>query len=58
MAKSATARRLHLEYKLRPRGYFKNAILWADALRAAGADVVLTERVGSHGAAFCARNSR
>ena len=26
--------------------------LWADALRAAGADVVLTERVGGHGDAF------
>jgi pimeloyl-ACP methyl ester carboxylesterase len=29
--------------------FLKNATLWADALRAAGADVVLTERVGSHG---------
>lgn len=29
-----------------------NATRWADALRAAGADVVMTERVGSHGGAF------
>ncbi len=32
--------------------FLKNATLWADALRAAGADVVLTERVGSHCDAF------
>ena len=32
--------------------FLKNATRWADALRAAGADVVLTERVGSHGDAF------
>lgn len=30
----------------------KNATRWADALRAAGADVVMTERDGSHGDAF------
>jgi enterochelin esterase-like enzyme len=30
----------------------KNAARWADALRDAGADVVMTERVGSHGDAF------
>jgi enterochelin esterase-like enzyme len=30
----------------------ENAKRWADALRDAGADVVLTERVGSHGDAF------
>jgi enterochelin esterase-like enzyme len=30
----------------------QNATRWADALRAAGADVVMTERVGSHGDAF------
>ena len=29
--------------------FLENAIRWADALRAAGADVVMTERVGSHG---------
>ena len=32
--------------------FLENATRWADALRAAGADVVMTERVGSHGAAF------
>ncbi len=45
-----------------PRAYFvaglqepfflENATRWADALRAARADVVMTERVGSHGDAF------
>jgi enterochelin esterase-like enzyme len=45
-----------------PRAYFvagkqepffrQNAIRWADALRQAGADVVMTERIGSHGGAF------
>ncbi|HEY7225150.1 MAG TPA: alpha/beta hydrolase-fold protein [Micromonosporaceae bacterium] len=45
-----------------PRGYLvagtlepfflKNATRWAVALRDAGADVVMTERVGSHGDAF------
>lgn len=30
----------------------KNAATWADALRDAGADVVMTERPGSHGDAF------
>jgi enterochelin esterase-like enzyme len=32
--------------------FLANATRWADALRAAGADVVMTERVGSHGGAF------
>jgi enterochelin esterase-like enzyme len=32
--------------------FLKNALRWADALRAAGADVVLTERAGSHGDPF------
>jgi enterochelin esterase-like enzyme len=32
--------------------FLDNATRWADALRAADADVVLTERVGSHGGAF------
>jgi enterochelin esterase-like enzyme len=32
--------------------FLKNATRWAAALRGAGADVVLTERVGSHGGAF------
>ena len=45
-----------------PRGYLvageqepfflENATRWADALRDAGADVVMTERAGSHGGAF------
>lgn len=32
--------------------FLKNATRWAVALRDAGADVVMTERVGSHGDAF------
>ena len=32
--------------------FLQNATRWAHALRDAGADVVLTERVGSHGDAF------
>ena len=32
--------------------FLENATRWVDALRAAGADVVMTERVGSHGDAF------
>jgi hypothetical protein len=32
--------------------FHENATRWAEALREAGADVVMTERVGSHGAAF------
>ena len=32
--------------------FLKNATRWADALRGAGADVVMTERPGSHGDAF------
>jgi len=45
-----------------PRGYFvagtlepffqENATRWVDAMRDAGADVVMTERDGSHGGAF------
>lgn len=45
-----------------PRAYFvagtlepwfnENAARWADALRGAGADVVMTERVGDHGDVF------
>ena len=48
--------------KLLPRAYFvagtrepffyENATRWAEALRDAGADVVMTKRVGSHGDAF------
>jgi enterochelin esterase-like enzyme len=32
--------------------FLENATRWADALREAGADVVMTERSGSHGGAF------
>jgi enterochelin esterase-like enzyme len=32
--------------------FLANASRWADALRGAGADVVMTERTGSHGDAF------
>ena len=32
--------------------FLHNAIRWRDALRAAGADVVMSTRVGSHGGAF------
>jgi pimeloyl-ACP methyl ester carboxylesterase len=32
--------------------FLENATRWADALRDAGAEVVMTERVGSHGDAF------
>jgi enterochelin esterase-like enzyme len=32
--------------------FLQNATRWADALRTAGADVVMTERAGSHGGAF------
>ncbi|HTX00948.1 MAG TPA: alpha/beta hydrolase-fold protein [Acidimicrobiales bacterium] len=32
--------------------FLKNATRWADALRGAAADVVMTERPGSHGGAF------
>ena len=32
--------------------FLENATRWATALRDAGADVVITERIGSHGDAF------
>jgi enterochelin esterase-like enzyme len=32
--------------------FLENATRWADALRDAGADVVMSERIGSHGDAF------
>ena len=37
--------------------FLENATRWADALRDAGADVVLTERAGAHGGAFWATSS-
>ena len=36
----------------RSRSSSKNATRWTDALRHAGAEVVMTERAGSHGGAF------
>lgn len=32
--------------------FLENALRWADALRAAGADMIMTERTGTHGDAF------
>jgi pimeloyl-ACP methyl ester carboxylesterase len=32
--------------------FLENATRWADAMRAADADVVITERIGAHGGAF------
>jgi S-formylglutathione hydrolase FrmB len=32
--------------------FLENATRWKEALRNAGADVVMNERVGSHGGAF------
>lgn len=32
--------------------FLENATRWADALRDAGADVVMTERPGTHGGSF------
>jgi len=32
--------------------FLENAAKWAEALRVAGADVVMNERAGSHGGAF------
>ncbi len=34
--------------------FWENARRWADALRDAGADVVLTQRIGNHGSPFWA----
>ena len=44
--------RAYLVAGLQEPFFRKNATRWADALRAAGADVEMTERVGSHGDAF------
>jgi predicted Fe-Mo cluster-binding NifX family protein len=38
--------------------FLDNATRWADALRDAGADVVITERIGSHGGAFWKADAR
>jgi enterochelin esterase-like enzyme len=44
--------RVYLVAGMQERFFLENATRWADALRDAGADVVLTERTGSHGDAF------
>lgn len=41
--------RAYLVAGLQEPFFLENATRWADALRAAGADVVMTERAGSHG---------
>jgi acetyl esterase/lipase len=38
--------------------FLGNAKRWADALRDAGADVVMKERAGSHGGAFWEKSFR
>jgi hypothetical protein len=44
--------RVYLVAGLQEPFFLENATRWADGLRAAGADVVMTERVGSHGGRF------
>ncbi len=44
--------RVYLVAGMQERFFLKNASRWADALREAGADVVMAERTGSHGDAF------
>jgi enterochelin esterase-like enzyme len=44
--------RTYLVAGLQEPFFLENATRWADALRGAGADVVLTRRAGSHGGAF------
>ena len=44
--------RVYLVAGTREPFFHENATRWADALREAGADVVMTERDGSHGDAF------
>ena len=44
--------RAYLVAGLQEPFFLDNATRWADALRDAGADVVMTERIGSHGGAF------
>ena len=48
----ATLPRTYLVAGLQEPFFRRNAARWADALRDAGADVVMTERAGSHGDAF------
>ncbi len=49
---SATLPRTYLVGGTLEPWFLENAQRWADALRNAGADVVMTERVGNHGDAF------
>lgn len=44
--------RTYLVAGLQEPFFLENATRWANSLRDAGADVVMTERVGSHGGAF------
>lgn len=44
--------RAYLVAGLQEQFFLENATRWASALRDAGADVVMTERIGSHGDAF------
>ena len=47
-----TLPRAYLVAGTREPFFHENATRWADALGAAGADVVMTERVGNHGDPF------
>jgi enterochelin esterase-like enzyme len=51
-ALSSLPRRAYLVAGTHEPFFLLNATRWADALRTAGGDVVMTERVGSHGGAF------
>ena len=44
--------RVYLVAGTQEQFFLENATRWADALRSAGADVVITERVGRHGGEF------
>jgi enterochelin esterase-like enzyme len=48
----ASLPRTYLVAGIQESFFLENATRWADALRDAGGDVVMTERVGSHGDAF------
>lgn len=47
--------RVYLVAGTQEQFFLENAMRWADALRTAGADVVMTERVGPHGGEFWAK---
>lgn len=49
---SSTLPRVYLVAGTQEQFFLKNATRWANALRRAGADVVMTERVGPHGGEF------